>query len=73
MPSIQRQQFPQRLFLGNASIPPVPSCDGVVESSMRIGKPLWPGIVEVRQGALLEFICRSMVAGRSTVTLALEA
>ena len=52
--AVQRQQLAQNFVVGDVRRPTVRSSHSRVKSLVRIGEPLRPGVVEVRQRALLE-------------------
>ena len=61
---VKCQQCAQRLIIRNISAPAVSPRHSSIEGGVGIGQPLRAGVVEVGQGALLEFLgCLSSLRG----------
>ena len=52
--TVERQQLAENLVVGDVGGPTVRGSHRRVKSLVRIGEPLRPGVVEIRQRALLE-------------------
>ena len=61
--TVERQQLAENLVVGDVGGPTVRGSHRRVKSLVRIGEPLRPGVVEIRQRALLERLRRVLVAG----------
>ena len=68
--AVERQQLAQRVLVGDIRRPTVRGSHSRVKSLVRISEPLRPGVVEVRQRALLERPCRLLVARYQTLRVA---
>ena len=60
--AVEHQQLAQNLVVGDVRRPTVRGGHDRVKSLVRIGEPLRPGVVEVRQRPLLERLGRVLVA-----------
>ncbi len=56
--AVQREQLAEDLVVGDVRRPTVRGSHSRVKSFVCIGEPSRPGVVEVRQRALLERLCR---------------
>ena len=68
--TVERQQLAENLVVGDVGGPTVRGSYRRVKGLVRIGEPLRPGVVEVRQRALLERLRRVLVAGNRPLRIA---
>ena len=68
--TVERQQFDERVVVGDVDRPAVGGSNGGIENRVRIGEPLRSGVVEVRQRARFERGCGGLVARHRTCRIA---
>ena len=63
--AVQGEQLAENLVVGDVRQPTVRGGYRRVKSPVRLGQPLWPGVVEVRQRALLSAFAGASSRGTS--------
>ena len=66
---VERQQFAEGVVVADVGRPPVGGSDSSIERRVCVGQPLRPGVVEVRESALLEGFGGVLVAGNRSLRI----
>ena len=68
--AVERQQLAENLVVGDVRRPTVRGGHSGVKGCVCVGEPLGAGVVEARQRALFERLCRVLVAGNRPLRIA---